>query len=63
MIQYLISMTSVDLMRAAAVSPTFKRISRTASDVTIDVMFCHPIDRRTCAKRPSTRISVTRPIS
>ena len=40
-------MTSVDLTSAAAVSPTFKRISRTASAVMIDVMCCPPNERLT----------------
>lgn len=36
--------TSVDLMRAAAICPFFNRISRTASAVTMDVMCCPPTD-------------------
>ena len=38
-------MTSVDLMRAAARSPTFRRISLAASAVMMEVMCCSPMDR------------------
>ena len=55
--------TSVDLISAATVSPSFKRISRTASAVMIDVIRWSPIDRVTWAIRPLTLMSVTRPTS
>ena len=55
--------TSVDLINAAALSPTFSRISLTASAVIIEVILWPPIERPTCAISPSILISVTRPAS
>ena len=56
-------MTSVDLIRAAAICPFFRRISRTASAVMIEVMCCSPSVRVTCASRPLILMSVTYPMS
>ena len=53
--------TSVDLIKAAALSPTFRRISRTASAVIIDVIFWPPMESVTWAINPSILISVMRP--
>ena len=55
--------TSVDLMRAAAGWPFSRRISRTASDVIIEVICCPAIDKVTCAMIPSTLMSTIRPMS
>src|SRR5690348_2107502 len=55
--------TSVDLINAAAVSPFLRRISRTASAVTIDVIFWPPMERVIWAINPSILMSVTRPIN
>ena len=38
-------------MRADAVSPTWRRISRAASEVMIEVMTCPPIESLICAKQ------------
>ena len=45
-------MTSVDLMRAAAVWPFSRRISRAASAVMMDEMRCPPMDSLTWASKP-----------
>jgi len=55
--------TSVDLMRAAAIWPFFRRNSRTASAVMMEVMYCSPMDRVTWARRPLIFMSVIRPMS
>ncbi len=55
--------TSVDLISAAARSPTFKRNSFAASAVMIEVMCCSPIASVTCASKPSNLISRIRPIN
>ena len=45
-------MTSVDLIRAATVWPFWRRISRTASAVIIEVMRWPPMESVTCAIKP-----------
>jgi hypothetical protein len=59
----LLIITSVALMSAATVSPTFRCISRTASAVITDVMCCPPIEILTCAIKPLVLISTIRPTS
>ena len=46
-------MTSVALMSAAAVSPTFRPRSRAASRVMMAVTLCPPISRETLVRRPT----------
>ena len=53
--------TSVALIRAAAVWPFFSCISRTAPDVISDVMSCPPTDSVTWPTSPLTRTSTMRP--
>src|SRR4029077_14678342 len=55
--------TSVDLIRAAARSPGFSRISLAASAVMIAVMCCSPIAIVTCASNPLYFSEITRPIN
>jgi hypothetical protein len=55
--------TSVDLISAAAFSPAFKRSSRAASAVMIDVICWPPIESVTWAISPSIFTLITRPTS
>ena len=55
------TITSVDLISAATVSPFFSCISRAASAVIIEVMICPPMERRTWASNPSIFRSTMRP--
>lgn len=56
-------MTSVALMRAAAVWPAFRFMSRAELAVMIEVIGCSPMERTTSAMRPLMRTLAIRPTS